>query len=359
MHLNRLCNIFIAILINYTKSNEIYNTFEIDKNLTNANIFSELNETQQSTKINLEKELEKLNNHPDSISNQPHSRKKRLIWITDDGRLALPPGTSLSLSPSISLPFVRHPPEGFLSNLSINFPVTIDFDKLGLTDNQNPLGDLPPILARSFGKAAGSMLSSYVADFVNFRRSKRDLSNYEANGMKSEFDSKNQNRKEPSLPNNYKHAFHGGERVLIYGAIEDLLENFGVNGKACLLRTICEVHSKSLNNFGLIGEITKLFLTASLSPFSDHIGEYVEAEEIGKGNIKPGECFPYYKNCPKSIFKTYKNNYGKMNNLDDDKETKEKLIKSTKKPTLNKSTSYKKGDNSKSFNNKNMVLMKK
>lgn len=30
--------------------------------------------------------------------NQPHSRKKRLIWITDDGRLALPPGTVLSIT---------------------------------------------------------------------------------------------------------------------------------------------------------------------------------------------------------------------------------------------------------------------
>lgn len=31
-------------------------------------------------------------------ANQPHSRKKRLIWITDDGRLALPPGTVLSIT---------------------------------------------------------------------------------------------------------------------------------------------------------------------------------------------------------------------------------------------------------------------
>jgi glucan-binding YG repeat protein len=29
-------------------------------------------------------------------ANAAHSRKKRMIWITDDGRLALPPGTSLS-----------------------------------------------------------------------------------------------------------------------------------------------------------------------------------------------------------------------------------------------------------------------
>jgi len=54
----------------------------------------------------------------------PHIRKKRLIWITDDGRLALPPGTSLTFVPTIAMPLVRHPPEGFFSNLTISFPVT-------------------------------------------------------------------------------------------------------------------------------------------------------------------------------------------------------------------------------------------
>lgn len=60
----------------------------------------------------------------DTDSQQPHSRRKRLIWITDDGRLALPPGTSLTFTPTIAMPLVRHPPEGFFSNITISFPVT-------------------------------------------------------------------------------------------------------------------------------------------------------------------------------------------------------------------------------------------
>lgn len=92
----------------------------------------------------------------------PHSRKKRLIWITDDGRLALPPGTVLSITPTLSLPLVRYPLEGFLSNMTMSFPLTIDFDKLGLTDNENPLGVLPPIFARKMGRAAGSALGNYI-----------------------------------------------------------------------------------------------------------------------------------------------------------------------------------------------------
>src|SRR5690349_10972988 len=91
----------------------------------------------------------------------PHSRQKRLIWVTDDGRLALPPGTSLIIAPTLAMPFVRHPPDGFHSNLSISIPLTskflkssknilrkkffsVDFDKLGLTDNMNPIGTLGP-----------------------------------------------------------------------------------------------------------------------------------------------------------------------------------------------------------------------
>lgn len=64
---------------------------------------------------------EKLQTQPKNV---PHSRQKRLLWITTDGRLALPPGTGLTITPSLSLPFVRHPPYGFKSNMSISLPFT-------------------------------------------------------------------------------------------------------------------------------------------------------------------------------------------------------------------------------------------
>lgn len=118
----------------------------------------------------------------DEKSSKAHSRKKRLVWITDDGRLALPPGTVLSITPTLSLPLVRYPLSGFLSNITVSFPLTskyllfyidvcirinvinillfaVDFDKLGLTDNENPLGVVPPVFgARSMGRAAGSLI---------------------------------------------------------------------------------------------------------------------------------------------------------------------------------------------------------
>lgn len=57
-------------------------------------------------------------------SEVPHSRQKRLIWVTDDGRLALPPGTSLVIAPTLAMPFVRYPPDGFHSNITISLPLT-------------------------------------------------------------------------------------------------------------------------------------------------------------------------------------------------------------------------------------------
>lgn len=61
-------------------------------------------------------------------SKRPHTRQKRLLWITSDGRLALPPGTHLTITPSLSLPFVRYPPDGFLSNMSISLPFSSEYN---------------------------------------------------------------------------------------------------------------------------------------------------------------------------------------------------------------------------------------
>ncbi|XP_052897619.1 uncharacterized protein LOC128304469 [Anopheles moucheti] len=243
-------------------------------------------------------------------SSEPHSRKKRLIWVTDDGRLALPPGTSLTIAPTIALPFVRYPPTGFLSNISISLPITIDFDKLGLTDNQNPLGVLPPLFARSMGQAAGSVLADYVSDYMRLQRRKRSVPSSSNDHFKittNRLDDEDGDQSMPQLPAEHKHAFHGGERALLYVVVEDFIANFGLDGRACMLRAICEVHSKSIEKFGLIGEMLKLFFTASLSPYSEHLDEYVTAEKIGRGQDGPGECFPYYKDCPRSLFRSSNN----------------------------------------------------
>lgn len=63
----------------------------------------------------------------ESESETSHNRQKRMIWITDDGRLALPPGTTLIIAPTLGLPFIRYPPDGFHSNISISLPLTSEY----------------------------------------------------------------------------------------------------------------------------------------------------------------------------------------------------------------------------------------
>lgn len=92
------------------------------------------------------------------------------------------------------------------------------------------------------GRAAGNFLADYIGKMLDRRRTGR---------------SKRSDLETP--PNQVLNALHGGERALLYVLVEEMLENFGMNGRACLLRAICEVHAHSLKHFGLVGEMLKLF----------------------------------------------------------------------------------------------------
>lgn len=96
-------------------------------------------------------------------------------------------------------------------------------------------------------------MADYVFKYLK-HRSKRSIDNefIKVNGVKDET---------PKLPESHKDAFHGGERAILYTVLEDFLSQFGLDGHGCLLRTICEVHSKNVLRYGLIGEFMKLFFT--------------------------------------------------------------------------------------------------
>lgn len=61
----------------------------------------------------------------------------------------------------------------------------------------------------------------------------------------------------------------------------------------------------------------KLFIIvccrASRSTYADLMKEYVTAETVGKHSK---ECYPYFKECPKSLFQNNHNNYSWVNNFD-------------------------------------------
>lgn len=124
-------------------------------------------------------------------------RQKRVLWVTNDGRLALPPGSTMVLTPSFSMPFIRHPLEGFLSNISVSLPFTVDFDKLGLTDNENPYGDPFWYASEEVGRATGSVVADLLGKYLRGKRSPRQEPSIETSS---------------EIQKRLNTIFHGGER---------------------------------------------------------------------------------------------------------------------------------------------------
>jgi len=201
------------------------------------------------------------------ISQLPHHRDKRFVFLTDEKRFVMPPGSQLVLTPTLALPVIRYPPSGLDSNMTISTPFTLKFDQMGLTDNKNPFGLIPEL---------NTLIGSSI-----FGRRKRSVP-------------------DPETP---PHLVHGGERAFLYEYVENFLFNFGMDGKGCLLRAICETHESPLLGHGMVGEMLELFLTPSKSPYWEKMREYISAEMTGK---KHGDCTKFEKDCAKSLYKLNK-----------------------------------------------------
>ncbi|CAB4067209.1 unnamed protein product [Lepeophtheirus salmonis] len=178
-------------------------------------------------------------------SHLPHRRDKRFIWLTKEKRIVFPPGTQFVITPTLAMPLIRWPPPGVDSNFTLSTPFTIGMDAM---------------------------------DEGMFQK-----------------------------PNLKPHEIPGGERFTLYQMAEEMLFKFGLEGKSCLLRAICEMHESPLLGYGFFGEMIELFLTASKSPYSKLMEEYIEAEHAGRYE---GECWKYFKNCTTSMFKVH-NKYSK------------------------------------------------
>ncbi|XP_042215082.1 uncharacterized protein LOC121861428 [Homarus americanus] len=92
------------------------------------------------------------------------------------------------------------------------------------------------------------------------------------------------------------------DRLGIYSVLVDTISRFGVDGKSCLLRAVCEVAESPLRDDGLLGEILNIILTASYGSTSNELYDYVNAEYYGRAY---GNCWSAYPQCPMSLFKIF------------------------------------------------------
>lgn len=74
--------------------------------------FNELIDSESASAARVDRESEE---------HRPHKRVKRFHYDFRR-RIAFPPGTKISVTPTFYLPFVRDLPDGLISNMSISFP---------------------------------------------------------------------------------------------------------------------------------------------------------------------------------------------------------------------------------------------
>jgi len=109
-----------------------------------------------------------------------------------------------------------------------------------------------------------------------------------------------------NLPNSTASLVYTGRKMedehsAVFEMAEDLLNKFGIDGKACVLRLICELaESKGLPYNGLMGRaIETLFLIDYGMSNTDRLYEYISARMYGEHT---GDCLTAYPQCPFSAF---------------------------------------------------------
>ncbi|XP_046450906.1 uncharacterized protein LOC124198884 [Daphnia pulex] len=108
----------------------------------------------------------------------------------------------------------------------------------------------------------------------------------------------------------------GDDQYQIYKSMEGILQATGIDGKACLLRTICEMQTNPIGEFTVVGEI----LTILLSPkrgINDFLHDYIDAEHIGQSHNMT--CAGEFRECPVSLYNLFRSD-GDSNEIVDDED---------------------------------------
>ncbi|XP_032790698.1 uncharacterized protein LOC116927754 [Daphnia magna] len=111
----------------------------------------------------------------------------------------------------------------------------------------------------------------------------------------------------------------GNEKYQVYKSVEGILQSTGIDGKACLLRTICEMQTNPIGEFTVVGEIITILLSPKRG-INDFLHEYIDAEQIGQSSNMT--CAREFSDCPISLYNLFRSSRGDSNEmeLDEDEE---------------------------------------
>ncbi|XP_075156675.1 uncharacterized protein LOC142229963 [Haematobia irritans] len=103
---------------------------------------------------------------------------------------------------------------------------------------------------------------------------------------------------------------HMSYRWGVYRSMEGLAERMGLNGRVCVLKSICEASQDPFHYAnGLWGELMYILLTpsSSVDKLSEHSdNDYYQAEYLGRSG---GNCESVFGKCPRSLLSHFSNFY--------------------------------------------------
>ncbi|XP_076040818.1 uncharacterized protein LOC143025243 [Oratosquilla oratoria] len=92
----------------------------------------------------------------------------------------------------------------------------------------------------------------------------------------------------------------GRDQVTVYTVIEDnLSDTFGIDGKACLMRFICELQDRPLAGLSVLGELLAVVFNPEEEE-NDLLEDYLEAKKLG--NTSGVVCGNHFLECSISVF---------------------------------------------------------
>ncbi|KAH8379912.1 hypothetical protein KR009_008003 [Drosophila setifemur] len=98
----------------------------------------------------------------------------------------------------------------------------------------------------------------------------------------------------------------GSYRWSVYEAFTALAIRMKLNGRPCVLKSICESASAPFDDRnGLLGELLHILLTpsSSVDPLAEHSdNDYLQAERLGAAG---SDCHQVYQRCPKSLLEHF------------------------------------------------------
>ncbi|KAK2708121.1 uncharacterized protein LOC136028414 [Artemia franciscana] len=96
------------------------------------------------------------------------------------------------------------------------------------------------------------------------------------------------------------------DQYKLFKGLESALAVMGVDGRTCLLRTICEMQRHPIGDMTMIGEIITIMLTPKRGR-KDFLRSYIKAETFGREeNASIETCGFHYPKCPISLFNIFR-----------------------------------------------------